>query len=312
MQIDADLWVRLAEDAGLPARGWHAALISRRRDAVRARRVYRLSRGDSVLALRIVDQPRDAAVFSAEVEAHLDVQSRFSEVPNLMAADLEAQAALMQWGGDETLFDALAVATAPERRRLLAQAGGWLVRFHRSGFDETRQFQPKYTFRHLRRLMDEARTGKRAVCDQADWLNAAEAFCRMQPEFEARQTVSCLGHGDLNLRNLLLSGNGVNGIDFRKGGSVPVGHDVARFLVHFGALLATHASGADSVLPGVEIAGFFDGYDLVGADDPSIACLTRMRILIDWQSLPQRKARHSVSEARRYDWLRRLSHATFG
>ena len=312
MQIDADLWARLAEQAGLPAQGWHAALVSRRRDAVRARRVYRLNRGDTGLALRIVDHPRDAADFAAEVEAHLGVQDRFSELPVLMATDLESQAALMQWGGDQTLFDALATATAPERQRLLAQAGGWLARFHRSGFDERRQFQPKHTFRHLRRLMDEARSGKRAVCDQADWLNAAEAFCRMQPEFEGRQTVSCLGHGDLNLRNLLLSDGGVNGIDFRKGGPVPVGHDVARLLVHFGALLASPVRGSGGLLPGVELAGFFGGYDLAGEDDPSIACLTRMRILIDWQSLPKKTARHSMAEARRYDGLRRLSRAAFG
>lgn len=107
----------------------------------------------------------------------------------------------------------------------------------------------------------------------------------MAADFEGRETVSTLGHGDLNLRNLMICGTQVTGLDPRPVTPVPVGHDIARFAVHYGALLAP-PDATGRILPGVDLSGLFAGYDVVGVDEPSIGFLCRMRVLIDWQTLP--------------------------
>ncbi|KMK65469.1 phosphotransferase [Puniceibacterium sp. IMCC21224] len=304
------LWRNLAQQAGLPVDGWEAALASQRNDSERRRVVYHLTRQGVRLALKLVGYPVDRSGFDDEVTAHLSVQERFGGVPQVLAADLEQQAVLMEWAGTETLYDALISSNAPDRQALLGRVGDWVARFHRTGLHEWRVFQPKHTVRHLQRLMTEVETGQKAVAASQDWLAAAGQLCDLQPQFEGRQTVSCLGHGDLNMRNILL-GDSVAGIDFRGGGPVPVGHDLARLFVHFGALLAPVGDCIDGVLPGVDISGFWNGYDLVGPDDPSVGFLTRMRILIDWQTLPSDPTRYSAAQTQRFTGLKRLAGCAF-
>ncbi len=302
------LWADLSRQAGLQQDGWRMTLVSRRAELRRVRSVWRLDRGDCALALKQVSAPLDAATFLAGVEAHHEVQERFDAVPRILAADVDRQTVLMTWAGDVTLFDALSTAAPQDRQKLLRRAGDWTARFHASGPIGQRIFQPGYSVRHLRRLMAEVRQGARAVAQAGAWLDCAETLIAQQAAHEGRVAVAALGHGDLNLRNLLV-GSGVMGLDFRKGGPLPVGHDLARLFVHYGALLAEPGEGA--VLPGVDLTGFFDGYTLTGPDDPGVTFLCRMRILIDWQTLPADSAAFSAAEARRFQGLLRLARAAF-
>ncbi|MGR3520758.1 MAG: phosphotransferase, partial [Roseovarius sp.] len=58
--------------------------------------------------------------------------------------------------------------------------------------------------------------------------------------------------------------------------------------------------------PGL-LAAFFDGYDLVGADDPSVGYLLRVRILMDWAAIPARMLDRSKGQGRRLKRLQRLA-----
>ncbi|MHA6324491.1 phosphotransferase family protein [Roseivivax sp. CAU 1753] len=309
-----DTWARLADEAGLAPDGWHATPVSRRDDPARARAVWRVTRGAEVLALKQVRRPRDEAAFLSDIAAQLDASRRFAGFPEILAVDSAAQSVLMTFADGATLYDALAAPDA-DHGAILAAAGRWVAALHRAGFDERRNFQPKYSVRHLGRLFDEVRSAARAAPPRSVvWCDAVAALCAMAPDFERRETVSALGHGDLNLRNLLVADTGVTGLDPRSVTAVPVGHDIARLAVHYGALIAPPDAAPDpatGALPGVDLSGFFRGYDLVGPDDPSVGFLCRMRVLIDWQTLPA-EALQTGAEQRRFRGLVRLAEAAFG
>ncbi|QFS84656.1 Phosphotransferase enzyme family protein [Roseivivax sp. THAF40] len=302
-------WFDLCAEAGIAPEGWQAEVASRRDDRQRTRIVWRLTRGDARLAVKEVRAPRDPDAFLADITAQMEAASRFDGFPELLAVDAEAQICVMRWAEGETLFDALSRPDA-DHAALLALAGGWIAGLHGAGIDARRNFQPKYSVRHLRRLAHEMETGARPAPPRArDWQQAAARLADMAADFEGRETVSTLGHGDLNLRNLMICGTQVTGLDPRPVTPVPVGHDIARFAVHYGALLAP-PDATGRILPGVDLSGLFAGYDVVGVDEPSIGFLCRMRVLIDWQTLPP-EPRQTGPERRRFAGLLRLAHAAF-
>ncbi|ETX27906.1 phosphotransferase [Roseivivax isoporae] len=311
--IPADLagcWPKLAREAGLPAAGWRFELVSRRDDRARARNVWRVRDGARSVALKHVSRPVDPAAFLAEIEALMQAGARFPDgFPRILAVDAAAQAVVIEWVEGVTLHEALG-RRAADHAALLAVAGAWVARLHRAGFDERRMFRPHHSVAHLTRLADEAATGRRTVPRLEAWLRATRALAAMSRDYEGRETVSSEGHGDLNLRNLMVDGTAASGLDPRPVKAVPVGHDIARLAVHYGALRAPDAA-CEGPLPGVDLTGFFAGYDLVGPDDPSIGFLCRMRILVDWQTLPEER-RMTLAEHRRLAGLMRLAARAFG
>jgi hypothetical protein len=53
------------------------------------------------------------------------------------------------------------------------------------------------------------------------------------------------------------------------------------------------------VLPAQAQEAFFAGYDLVGADDPSVRLLIRHRVLAEWWGVPARRDTRSKAAERR-------------
>jgi len=141
------------------------------------------------------------------------------------------------------------------------------------------------------------------------YLAAARSLQALVPPETACATVAAPAHGDLNLRNIVL-GPGSVLLDPRPTRRLPVGHDLARLFVHYGALLAPGA-GIGGPLPGVDVAGFLGGYDLVRPEDASLAFLSRMRVLIDRADLPADESARSVLQEWRLKGLLRLAEAAF-
>lgn len=87
-----------------------------------------------------------------------------------------------------------------------------------------------------------------------------------------------------------------------------MGFDIARFLLHYAEKLAPiDVIPGGHVVPPAAIEAFFDGYDLVPADDAGVTYLLRVRMLTNWASLPQSRRVMSLSQMTRFAKLRRIA-----
>ncbi|SFD72019.1 phosphotransferase [Roseivivax sediminis] len=304
----------LAEEAGLPAEGWQMRPLSERIDARVARILLRLDRPGMSLVLKHEARPHRPEAFAAAAGAHMEAQAAFPTapglgIPALLAVDIDRQSLLMEHAAARPigpLFE-----TAPHGP-LLTRAGAWVGAFHSARPGTRRIFQPKFTLRYLDRILGELDAGTRAIAAPDRFRAAAAAQIAGADRFEGRETVAARLHGDLHLRNILV-GEAVWGIDFTPGDMAPVGHDLARLLVDYATLHADHAQIASGdVLPQDAEAAFFEGYRVVGANDPSVGLLLRHRVLADWWGLPADPGARSPAQARRFERLQSLADRTFG
>ena len=307
-------WPVLAREIGLDPASWSAAPLARREDARVARILLRLQGpGGARLVLKYEARPADPEKFAAAMAAHLAVQEVYAQgVAELLTSDVERRACVMGYLDARPLSGLLEGAALSAQAALLRRAGDWLGGFHRALPGEARVFQPKHTVRFLRSVMVDVSSGARIVAEPQRFLAYAEALCAEQPLYEGRQTITAQTHGDLHLRNLVLGEAGCWGIDFAGGRVVPVGHDIARLLTDYAILHAQkEAIPEGAVLPPEVSAGFFAGYGLVGAEDPSVQLLLRNRVLAEWWGLPARAEDRGPAQARRWAGVRALAGRVF-
>lgn len=312
------VWPDLARDAGLTDDGWTHEVLSRRSDARVQRIVILMRRDEDAIVLKHEAAPVRPEEFAAAMSAHLGAFEAFGDrdglkIPQLLAFDVERQSCLMSYAAGRSLAKWLDGADLGEQCRVLERAGAWVCAFHGAQLGEHRVFQPKFTVRYLNQIMGEVRDGTRKVARKDRFLAAAAAFVDMSPAFEGQQSVTAKTHGDLHLRNLMLDAHGtVTGLDFTDGNVAPVGHDLARLLVDYATLFAPAGSVPErEVLPLAALGAFFQGYTLVGQDDPSVQCLMRMRILVDWWAIPAKRQDRSAAQQRRFRGLMRLAGTVF-
>ncbi|MCA0962757.1 phosphotransferase [Salipiger bermudensis] len=309
------LWPDLAREMGEKAGLWRAAPLARREDARVARVLLRLDGPEGRrLVLKHQALPLAPDKFADGIAAHMAVQEVWPEgLPLMRSVDLARQACVMDYLPARPLSVLLDGAPLADQAALLRRAGAWMAGFHRALPGEARVFQPKFTIRFLRSVMGELRAGDRQVAEPERFLACAEALCAMQPRFEGQETVTAQTHGDLHQRNLVLDETRCWGVDFAGGRVVPVGHDIARLLTDYAILHAPkEAIPAGHVLPPEALAGFIEGYGLVGPDDPSVQLLLRNRVLAEWWGLPSREAERSRAQVRRFARLTALAERVFG
>nr|WP_253913337.1 phosphotransferase [Pseudoruegeria sp. HB172150] len=308
------VWPGLRERAGLPEDGWSPQVLSRQHGRRYRRIVLLMERGEFRVVLKRQIHPSEADVVEKAITSQLAAQDVFPQSDDLrlarvLAFDRDTQASLTTWETGEILTEALSRPDA-DHRDLLRRTGRWASTFHRSLFRERRAFQPRYSLAYLDELATEVRSGARQVSRPNRFLKCVNRLHQLAPEFEGRETVSSMTHGDLHLRNIVIAPGSVSGIDFAGGNSAPVGHDLSRLLVDYATLF-----GADApkgvILSADTNAGFFEGYDLVGPDDPSVGFLIPMRILTDWIALPARPQDRRPAQKRRMQGLKPLIDRVF-
>lgn len=312
MKAALAVWPELAAQIGARAGDWVPRRLAFREDARVSRILVRLDRpGSGPLVLKHEARPLRPEVFVRAVEAHLAAHAACPEgVPELLAADVARLALVMRLVEGRPLSVLLDGAGAAEQCDLLRRAGAWLARFHAGALGAPRLFQPKFTLNFLRHVLEELDRGDRAVQEPARFRRAAEALCAAQGAFEGRMTQAAMTHGDMHMRNILVGETCVWGIDFAGGRVVPVGHDIGRLLADVAILRADHARvRPGQVLPDDALAAFFEGYDLVGAEDPSVQLLMRHRVLAEWWGLPV--AGLTPAQARRWQGISALAQRVF-
>lgn len=305
----------LAEKAGVPARGWQPALLSRRNDHVMHRVVVRLSApGRAPLILKRLYAPDHPAKFAEVAGTQHEAARTIPGAPAILSWDALAQVVLMERVPGETLHDLCAQRPMSDHAPQLHAAGRWVASMHRARGTEQRLFQPKHTLRYLDKLMEEVTSGDRLVPQKRRFLAYARRLHDLAPVPEQCQTVAAMAHGDLNMRNILLDGDRGGGIDFDPPKLLPIGHDLARLFVHYGSYewIGGAPDGSPSgPLPGTDLSAFFNGYDLTGPGDASVGFLSRMRILTYWISIPKPREDRSLRQHERFHGLQRLAARAF-
>ncbi|MFZ5963252.1 phosphotransferase [Thalassococcus sp. BH17M4-6] len=312
---DSAVWHRLATAAGrdpdsfAPTRDW------RKRTLTHDHIVQRYEGADEALILKRIYRPRDPKPFQTLVEAQIRAAEAMAglpeAVPEVLEFDAAARAVLMRAAPGQTVYDL--IAEGADAADSLRRAGRWIASFHRTSGLEPRTYQPRFMRNHVAHLLEEDRSGKIDLPKGAAFHRHGAAAIALAQHFEGRETLSAATHGDLHLRNILLDGDRSWGIDFSALHTAPVGFDIARFLLHYvGVFGDLDAVPRGEVIDPTLLAAFFECYDLVGPDDPSVQYLLRIRVLMDWAAIPARVLERSKGQGRRLRRLARLGDITFG
>lgn len=306
-----ELFPSLALAAGLPAQGWDMNVLSRRQDAMMDRVVLSVDQpGYGPMILKAVFAPVDPDAFAAALEAQSAAARCVGGVPAVLASDTAAQVALMERAPGQTLFDLCVDHPIEDHARSLRAAGRWLADFHRAAGTEPRNFRPDFTLGYVTEMAQAVSRGDRQIPQKPLFLSAVEWLNTNAPVGAQCRTVAAQSHGDLNMRNLLVDGDRVSALDFQPARFVPVGHDIVRLALHYGAFCPTdHDSG--EVMPGIDLDPFFEGYDLTGPWDHTLPFLARVRLLDDWTRIPKRQEDRSFAQQRRWRGIVKLAKAAF-
>lgn len=314
LEMRADkIWPELAEQAGLEPASYAPTRIWTKAEPARAQIVRRYEAdGQDGVIFKFVMLPDDPKRFKTTLSAQMNAAEALAGhhtcgVPNILAADLEMQALIMEEVRGKTPLQLLRDGRDP--RNILRRAGQWMAAFHRASFAEKRQFQPRFMSNHIGHLLKQAQSGQIAVADFSLFESYAKAVVAHAALYEKRTTKSARTHGDMNLHNLLLDGGRGWGVDFAADRNAPVGYDIARFLLHFvGTCLDPEDYVRGHVVPPYLMEAFFKGYDFVAPDDPSVQYLLKVRLMMDWVALPERAYSRSRAKEARLRNLQTLAH----
>jgi hypothetical protein len=111
-------------------------------------------------------------------------------------------------------------------------------------------------------------------------LHGVERLSELAAKYSDQPTVSAVQSGDFHMRNLIFDGTCLTRINISKNQPAPMGHDIARLLLDYTAILRSSKDlESGQIIPADANEAFFGGYRLVGPDDPSVQFLPYAKIL---------------------------------
>ncbi len=319
-RLAQDAWAHVVRAAGLPDTGWTFTRLSRRDDP-------------HIASLTQLARHPDAGAFTYKFQLrphapdgfahHFELQQRAFDAfphskelttPKPMFLDAERGVSLMQYVEGQPVSDAIKdAANAPSQQRdLLRRCGVWLDAFHRSQEVDTRKFRPARIVQSHEAQRDAILAGDMSVAAQPLYLKGIRKLAEIAPKYAGAPTVGAVQHGDFHLRNLIIGDGQLAGIDFTKGNTAPVGYDIAKILLDFTALFRDPTDlKPGQIIHDATLDAFFDGYTLVGRDDPSVAFLLYVRILSTLLTVPAKKWQRTDAKLRTLNRLRPIARHAF-
>jgi hypothetical protein len=195
---------------------------------------------------------------------------------------------------------------------LLQLAGEWLDAYHRTKVSETRIFQPKHAVNYYHDLGEKIQSGDLKVAAKPLILQGVERLSELANKYSDQETVSAVQYGDFHMRNLIFDGTCLTGINISKNQPAPVGHDIARLLLDYTAILRSSKElESGQIIPADAIEAFFAGYRLVGPNDPSVQFLPYAKILGSLVNVPQRRNDRSKTNQKTLERLRPIARVAF-
>jgi len=313
-------WPGVLEEAQLPMVGWSYVLLSKREEKDRARISYLLEHPNhGLFKYRLQLRPRAQAAFAAHY-LRLEKASRaFQRSERLslikpMCLDIANQASLTTYAEGLPFSEYMRDAAEDNARQLelLQLAGEWLDAYHRTKVSETRIFQPKHAVNYYHDLGEKIQSGDLKVAAKPLILQGVERLSELANKYSDQQTVSAVQYGDFHMRNLIFDGTCLTGINISKNQPAPVGHDIARLLLDYTAILRSSKElESGQIIPADAIEAFFAGYRLVGPNDPSVQFLPYAKILGSLVNVPQRRNDRSKTNQKTLERLRPIARVAF-
>jgi len=262
----------------LPIVGWPYVLLSKREDKGLARISYLVHPRHGLFKYRLQLRPRTQAAFAAHY-LRLEKASRvFQRTESLslikpICLDSANQASLTTYAEGLPFSEFMRDATDDHTKQLelLQHAGEWLDAYHRTKVSETQIFQPKHAVSYYHDLSERIQSGDLKVAGKPLISHGVERLSELATKYSDQQTVSAVQYGDFHMRNLIFDGTCLTGINISRNQPAPVGHDIARLLLDYTAILRSSKELENGqIIPADAIEAFFRGYRLAGPDDPSV------------------------------------------
>jgi tRNA A-37 threonylcarbamoyl transferase component Bud32 len=277
-------------------------------------RLTNLGRVDDADAIDVVLKAFAAGDALEEFEHHLGGHQKALDnlgpgaVPEILSVHRDTRSLIMRHIGVRTAQDMLGMAELglAKSDEILEACGRWIGRFHRATLQETRPIAPKAMVRWAAQMRAEVVDRSHDVPRRDLFLAYADQIPALAEAATGKPTPIAVAHGDMHLRNLLITENGAVGLDFEGVRTVTTAHDLAKFLVRY------HGGfDADPDTPALD--AFWRGYgaDLHAQAQPALSYILPIRVLGDWRDIPKRRADRRSGQQQRFQNLLKLDEKIF-
>jgi len=277
-------------------------------------RLTNLGRVDDADAIDVVLKAFAAGDALEEFEHHLGGHQKALEnlgpdaVPEILSIHPETRSLIMRHIGVRTAQDMLGMAElgVTKSDEVLEACGRWIGQFHRATLEKSRPINPKFMLRWVATMQAEVRDRSHDVPRRDLFLAYADQIPAMAEAVTGELTPIAVAHGDMHLRNLLITENGAVGLDFEGVRTVTTAHDLAKFLVRYHGRFDAdpHTSALDA---------FWRGYgaDLQKLSQPALSYILPIRVLGDWRDIPKRRGDRRSGQQQRFQNLLKLAENLF-
>lgn len=314
-------WADTLGTLGFPTKGWDVSTLSRRDDPHISRISLLVSHAQKgMFTFKFQLRPQAEQDFADQYAMQEQTFKSFPQSETLGVAepvfvDASQHVSLLRYMAGDTLTHAMhdAAEDVEKQLDLLRQCGQWLDAFHRSAPTDARPLQPKFTLNLYGNLKSQITSGETKVAVPDLILKGIETLFEQAPVFEGKPTMAAVQHGDFHMQNLIYDGVRLSGIDISKNQVAPVGYDIAKLLLDY--TIDMRGAGdlsSGQVVPEDAIDAFFDGYTLVGPDDPSFRFLIIARVLGTLNLVPANPSERSLGKERTLSLLTPIAQTAFG
>ncbi|MGR3760845.1 phosphotransferase [Roseobacteraceae bacterium NS-SX3] len=289
------LWPRIASDLGLPADGAsfrRMQVHSRKQDFCGILEVK--AAGGQKFVLRAEYRGRRPKRFLEYLERHKAAADGLKTVPGVSAPailwqDAKEPFVLMEFAQGDTAFRALSMAEygIGDRSKILRRIGHAVAVLHRVSHAGERQFWPKPFLDKVSGRAKAVRDGQLKLPKPNRFLGLCAYLHRAGRRARGHPFAGAVEHGDLHLRNILMSETTVSFIDFSNHKETCPQRDLANIWL---ANCPDHLA-SDGRTPGYGMVAqadweaFQDGYGADPVNDPVFRFFFAWRLFNSWLRL---------------------------